>query len=67
MSLVDVKQSKMGRPPADTEAVTVRMERLALKMLDDWRLGQGDLPSRPEAIRRLIKLGLAAARNVRSQ
>lgn len=28
-----------------------------LKMVDDWRRKQGDLPSRSEAIRRLVELG----------
>jgi hypothetical protein len=28
------------------------------KQLDDWRRKQDDLPGRPEAIRRLVELGL---------
>jgi hypothetical protein len=28
-----------------------------LRMVDDWRRGQSDLPSRTEAIRRLVELG----------
>jgi hypothetical protein len=28
------------------------------KALDDWRRKQEDLPGRPEAIRRLVELGL---------
>jgi len=31
-----------------------------LKSLDDWRRKQDDLPGRPEAIRRLVELGLKA-------
>jgi len=49
----------MGRPSKDTEAVNVRMEREQLDRLDDWRREQSDLPSRPEAIRRLVEKGLA--------
>jgi hypothetical protein len=30
------------------------------KQLDDWRHKQDDLPGRPEAIRRLVELGLKA-------
>jgi hypothetical protein len=30
----------------------------ALKVLDDWRRQQEDLPGRPEAIRRLVEIGL---------
>jgi metal-responsive CopG/Arc/MetJ family transcriptional regulator len=33
-----------------------------LRRVDDWRREQADLPSRAEAIRRLIQLGLEAAR-----
>lgn len=29
-------------------------------ILDDWRRKQDDLPGRPEAIRRLVELGLKA-------
>ena len=42
----------------DSEPVTVRIERQQITALDDWRRLQTDLPSRPEAIRRLIELGL---------
>jgi hypothetical protein len=30
------------------------------KALDDWRRKQDDLPNRPEAMRRLVDLGLKA-------
>ena len=59
--LDNVKKSKrMGRPPVDSEAVTVRMTVDALRSLDEWRRGQDNLPGRPEAIRRLVELGLKA-------
>ncbi len=32
----------------------------ALQNLDNWRRGQSDLPGRPEAIRRLVEIGLKA-------
>ena len=32
----------------------------ALQIIDDWRRKQNDLPGRPEAIRRLVELGLKA-------
>jgi hypothetical protein len=32
-----------------------------LKRVDDWRRMQDDLPSRAEAIRRLIEIGLQAS------
>ena len=48
----------MGRPPVDSEAVKVRMERAQLDKLDMWRAAQNDAPNRPEAIRRLVEKGL---------
>ena len=54
------KKSKRGRPPVDTEAVNVRMATETLGTIDDWRRKQEDLPGRPEAIRRLVELGLKA-------
>jgi hypothetical protein len=47
-----------GRPRVDAEAVNVRIERDALARIDAWRRGQSDLPTRPEAIRRLVEAGL---------
>jgi hypothetical protein len=38
----------------------VRVQPEMAKELDDWRRKQDDLPGRPEAIRRLIELGLRA-------
>jgi metal-responsive CopG/Arc/MetJ family transcriptional regulator len=38
--------------------VGVRVDEDVLKRLDEWRRKQGDLPGRPEAIRRLVELGL---------
>jgi hypothetical protein len=46
----------------DSEAINVRMERPAIAALDDWRRAQPDLPTRPEAIRRLVELALKSAR-----
>jgi hypothetical protein len=40
--------------------VNVRLPTSALKIIDDWRRKQDDLPGRPEAIRRLVDLGLKA-------
>ena len=36
----------------------VRVQPDMAKQLDDWRRQQNDLPGRPEAIRRLVELGL---------
>lgn len=59
MSIIDGPKKKVGRPSVDSEAVKVRIERTMLDALDEW-IEQQDAPkpNRPEAIRRLIKLGL---------
>jgi hypothetical protein len=54
------KKSKRGRPQIESEAVNVRMAKAALESIDGWRRKQDDLPGRPEAIRRLVELGLKA-------
>jgi uncharacterized protein len=42
-----------------TERFEMRLEELTLERVDAWRAEQVDLPSRSEAIRRLVELGLA--------
>jgi len=54
MSNVSANKPKKGRPPVDTEPVNVRLPRDSITALDDWRRQQPDLPTRPEAVRRLI-------------
>ena len=44
---------------SDSEAVNVRMERRLLISLDNWRRTENDLPTRPEAVRRLMELALS--------
>jgi len=39
---------------------TLMMTQTQLRIIDDWRRRQSDLPARAEAIRRLIQLGLMA-------
>jgi hypothetical protein len=46
--------SQGGRKPPQL----VRMDNLLTGAIDKWRDKQDDLPSRPEAIRRLVELGL---------
>lgn len=45
-------------PPAKTERVELRLDEETIERIDQWRQGQGDLPNRSEAIRRLIEGGL---------
>ena len=48
------------RPAVTGDPVMVRVQPEMAKELDDWRRKQADLPNRPEAIRRLVELGLKA-------
>jgi hypothetical protein len=56
---VNVKTPKK-RPPVTGDLIGVRIQPEMAKELDDWRRKQADLPNRPEAIRRLVELGLKA-------
>ena len=61
-SINSAKKSKKGRPSVESEAVNVRLLASFLSRIDDWRRRQDDLPGRPEAIRRLVEIGLASAK-----
>jgi hypothetical protein len=50
------------RATATGELIGVRIQADMAKQIDDWRRKQDDLPGRPEAIRRLVELGLKAKR-----
>jgi hypothetical protein len=52
--------SSKGRPKVDTEPVMVRLPALLLAVIDEFRREQQDIPSRPEAIRLLLKGQLVA-------
>jgi hypothetical protein len=52
------KTIKRGRPRVDSTFVGVRLPPEQLKTLDNWRREQEDIPTRPEAIRRLIEQAL---------
>ena len=54
------KSKRRGRPKVESEPVNVRIIKSGLENIDAWRRTQEDLPSRPEAIRRLVELGLKA-------
>jgi hypothetical protein len=56
--------TKKKRGPAPTgkgELIGVRIQPNQLAGLDAWIAGQAPPPSRPEAIRRLVELGLAGS------
>jgi hypothetical protein len=43
-----------------TERFQMRVSASFLRVLDEWRRKQPDLPRRSEAVRRLVELGLVA-------
>jgi hypothetical protein len=55
-------KAKMGRPvtTGPGEPQVVRMHDEQLQAIDEWIDAQGEKISRPEAIRRLIEIGLKA-------
>lgn len=54
-------RNQRGRPATGTnQAIGVRIPSDELNLIDDWRSKQRPIPSRPEAIRRLIEMGLQA-------
>jgi len=52
MSTIDTRK-KRGRPPVDTEEVSVRMDRTMLSALDEYA-ARNEI-SRPEAVRRALR------------
>lgn len=53
-SMDGTKKSRKGRPPVDTEPVNLRLSRDTIVALDEYRRAEIDLPTRPEAIRRIL-------------
>lgn len=55
-----MKTSSKRRATAAGILVGTRFQPDLLAALDSWRKGQVDLPTRPEAVRRLVELGMAS-------
>jgi hypothetical protein len=55
-----IMKTAKKRAEVTGDLVGVRVQPDMAKQLDDWRRKQDDLPGRPEAIRRLVELGLEA-------
>jgi hypothetical protein len=60
MTLIIKVNTFMGRPPGriQSAAFQMRVSPEFLKAVDKWRAKQEDKPSRAEAIRRLVEIGL---------
>src|SRR5262249_32223094 len=65
---VTVRKKKRG-PPAAAKGTLIglRLEPGALARVDRWAASQQDDPSRSEAVRRLVELGLASAQRARAR
>lgn len=61
-SIRDIPKKKPGRPSTGgrREGVLVRLETHEFEALDKWLSKQKEPLSRPEAIRRLVEIGLTA-------
>lgn len=62
-TIVDIK--KRGRPRNEDGLGTqigTRWREADLAEIDEFRRAEADIPNRPEAIRRLVKLGLASSK-----
>ena len=55
----DIAKSR-SRPKGAGEPVLVRLQPDLASQIDGWRRRQADLPTRAEAIRKLVALGLKA-------
>ena len=63
---VTKRQKRRGAPAAgEGTLIGLRLEPGALAPVDRWAASQKDDPSRPEAVRRLVELGLAIAQPAR--
>jgi hypothetical protein len=59
ISMATGPKKSRGRPKTGTgEQIGMRWQRALLQAIDSWRDAQWDKPSRAEAIRRLVQLGL---------
>jgi hypothetical protein len=54
------KKRPVGRPPGKIQDSILHMRVSAqfIRVLDDWRRQQPEEPTRTEAVRRLVELGL---------
>ncbi|MCH8518091.1 MAG: ribbon-helix-helix domain-containing protein [Cyclobacteriaceae bacterium] len=50
----------MAPPKKDTEALTLRLTKDMIDAIDAIRRNQGDIPTRPEMIRRILQAWIEA-------
>jgi hypothetical protein len=56
---LEFTKARARRPGQSGEMVSTRVQPDMLELIDSWRREQPDLPSRPEALRRLAAEALA--------
>jgi hypothetical protein len=56
----DIRKKRIGRPPVNSVPILVRIPPAELEPIDEWISDQSGELSRPEAIRRLVEIGLKA-------
>lgn len=52
--MMSTEKKKMGRPPTDSGPVMIRMQPGMIAAIDEYRRSLEDIPTRPEAIRRIL-------------
>jgi hypothetical protein len=57
-NVTDIRKKRIGRPPVHAVAVLVRIPPAEIEPIDNWMAKQKEPLTRPEAIRRLVELGL---------
>jgi hypothetical protein len=55
---VEIRNPRKQRPGQSGTFIGTRVQPEMLKLIDQWREAQPDVPSRPEAMRRLAMKGL---------
>ena len=64
-SVISRKKKRGPAPTGKGEPILVRLQPDQLSALDDWIAGHDSAPSRPEAIRRLVEIGLENVQRAR--
>ena len=59
-TISNIRKKRIGRPPVNAVPVLVRIPPAEIEPIDAWIAKQKPEPSRPEAIRRLVEIGLKA-------
>jgi hypothetical protein len=59
-TISNIRKKKRGRPSVGAIPVLVRIPPAEMAPIDGWIADQANSPTRPEAIRRLVELGLKA-------